>query len=92
MTTNADLITTWRTASGRASAFAYGVADGMAQPYELSTSRNVEDLPGDFWRNQNALDLGINLGQFLRAGRASQSWTEGYPIPMVRRHTSVTES
>lgn len=63
----------------RLKAYVLGIRDGWEQPYNLSTSANVEHLGG--WEVQNTLDAGINLGQFLRAGVRSQSFTEyGYPF------------
>lgn len=56
-------------------AYAYGIRDGFEQPYELGSSMNVEHLKGD---QQEMLDRGVNLGQFLRAGRNSQSYREGF--------------
>lgn len=56
-----------------------GFLDGWRQPYDLSTSTNVETLIGDYsWQAQEVLDSAINVGQLARAGRRSQTWVEGY--------------
>lgn len=46
----------------------HGIMDGWNQPYELSTSWNVEHLT-PVWDGmvQESLDCGINLGQWLRS-------------------------
>lgn len=48
-------------------AFRLGFQDGWEQPHYLSSSWNVEHLPGDYDINQNALDIGINWGQRIRS-------------------------
>lgn len=50
-----------------AKAFVMGFSDGWDQPYSLSSSWNVEHLPGEYWTNQELLDIGINWGQRLRS-------------------------
>lgn len=72
-------------------AFVLGVKDGWNQPFELTSSFNVDHLvdDDDFGDSvYESLDRGINFGQFIRAGRASQAWTEGYSIPLIRRGES----
>jgi hypothetical protein len=58
-------------------AFLYGVRDGWHQPTYLSTSRNVEHLGYDD-DVYNTQDMGINVGQLLRAGTKSEAWQLGY--------------
>lgn len=48
-------------------AFLYGFRDGWRQPHYLSTTRNVEHLPGEYWINQEALDIGATWGQRVRS-------------------------
>lgn len=62
-------------------AYLLGVRDGWRQPFELSTSTNVDHLEG---APIGAFDQGVNLGQYLRAGSASQTAREGYPILPLR--------
>lgn len=50
-----------------AKAFTMGFQDGWEQPYSLGSSWNVEHLPGEYWVNQELLDIGINWGQRLRS-------------------------
>lgn len=59
-------------------AFMLGVSDGFSQPYSLTTSHNIDHLSTDetYDRVQNTLDLGINIGQFLRAGTSSEAFRE----------------
>jgi hypothetical protein len=56
-----------------------GIQEGWNQPYDLSTTRNVEHVP-TFGDAVSILDYGCNLGQYLRAGTASQAAEEHYPI------------
>ena len=58
-------------------AYLLGVRDGWRSPFVLSTSVDIDNLKG---APLEAFDQGINLGQFLRAGRASETAREGYPI------------
>ena len=71
-----------------------GFLDGWRQPYDLSTSTNVESLVENYsWQLQNVLDSAINLGQLARAGRRSQTWEYGYwptvqpPLSWLRRES-----
>jgi hypothetical protein len=48
-------------------AFLLGFGDGWQQPYELSSTWNVEHLPGDYSRNQETLDCGATWGQRIRS-------------------------
>lgn len=57
-------------------AYALGVRDGWAQPFDLRTSTNVEHL-GDV---QESLDAGINLGQWLRSPLYHQRQPSMYPM------------
>lgn len=59
-------------------AFAYGVNDGWHQPTYLSTSWNLDHLPGTGDDLYNWQDRGINVGQFIRAGFKSEAWKLGY--------------
>lgn len=61
--------------------FLLGLKDGWMQPHELNTSTNVDHLsttPLSGGELQNCLDWGVNWGQLLRAGKASQALQEGY--------------
>lgn len=67
---------------GKTRAFFYGLRDGWEQPYDVSSSRNVDHLV-DVSKSTGTdayewLDRGINVGQALRAGRKSQSYSERY--------------
>lgn len=70
----------------RLRAFFVGLGDGWRQPRYLNTSTNVDHLAKvvrpsfEDWDHSvyDYLDRGINIGQFLRAGRKSQAWQEGY--------------
>lgn len=51
-------------------AWAAGVRDGWAQPYDLSSTLNIFHLArndGEVWWLQESLDAGANLGQLLRS-------------------------
>lgn len=49
-------------------AWALGIRDGWAQPYDLSTSTNVDHLRHARKQDpQESQDRGINLGQWLRS-------------------------
>jgi hypothetical protein len=64
-------------------AYLTGLADGWRSPVELVTSTNIDHLveEGNRWDVHEAQDHGINLGQFLRAGRRSQAHREhGFPL------------
>ena len=72
-----------RRALAKARAFLYGLRDGWEQPYVVNSSRNLDHLydtyPGS--AEDDLLDVedrGINVGQFLRAGRRSESYEQGY--------------
>lgn len=59
-------------------AWVSGIADGWRQPYDLSTTLNVEHLDDGTGRVFDALDRGANLGQLLRAGHRSQAFENRY--------------
>lgn len=72
-----------RRAIARIRAFCYGLRDGWEQPHEVNSSRNLDHLydtyPGA--AEDDLLDIedrGINVGQFLRAGRRAESYVNGY--------------
>ena len=65
-------------------AFWLGVRDGFTQPYEVSSSPNVEYLDNGVNEVYETLDRGINVGQFIRAGFRSEAWLMGYPILFIR--------
>lgn len=50
-------------------AYVLGIRDGWNQPFEVSTSYNVDHLyrAGDKKDVHNTHDAGINLGQWLRS-------------------------
>jgi len=48
-------------------AFCMGFGDGWRQPQYLSSTWNVEHLPGCFADNQEALDIGATWGQRVRS-------------------------
>ena len=54
--------------------------DGFLAPYDASITTNVEHLDHALDNAQEVYDSGLNLGQFLRAGRASQAVQEGFPL------------
>jgi hypothetical protein len=65
-------------------AFLLGINDGWHQPHHLSTSRNVEHLANQGGTDDvyNTQDMGINIGQLLRAGTKSEAWRLNYwPLP-----------
>jgi len=75
-------------------AFAYGLRDGWEQPYDVGSSQNLDHLyetyPGA--AEDDLLDVqdkGINVGQFLRAGRKAESFENRY-WPFVRKATTPT--
>lgn len=64
-------------------AFCYGIRDGWEQPYQVNSSRNLDHLydtyPGAAEDDLlDTEDRGINVGQFLRAGRKAESYVNGY--------------
>lgn len=62
-------------------ALALGFGDGWRQPYDLSTSTNVDHLIAPDATEDTVtewLDRGINLGQVARAGMRSQAYVERY--------------
>lgn len=75
-----------RTVRRLLTAWLLGVRDGWRQPYDLSSSTNVDHLDAEGATFHYvcgvdvyyALDCGINLGQILRAGRRSEAWVNGY--------------
>lgn len=75
-------MTTPRTTTLRAATRAYttGIRDGFLAPYDASITTNVEHLDHALDNAQEVYDSGLNLGQFLRAGRASQAVQEGFPL------------
>jgi len=52
---------------GHFRAWLLGVRDGWAQPFELSTSFNVDHLETGDGQVCESLDRGINAGQWLRS-------------------------
>lgn len=59
-------------------AFVLGFRDGWSQPTDLGSSYNVDHLDDGRGSAFEWLDRGINMGQFARAGRGSQSWEGRY--------------
>jgi hypothetical protein len=66
-----------------------GLKDGWREPYDLSTSTNIDhlDLEAErFFDYIELLDKAINVGQLLRAGRNSQPWQEGWwPVENITK-------
>lgn len=60
-------------------AFLHGLSDGYAQPTDVTLSRNVDHLYLDdvAFTVYEWQDRGINIGQFLKAGKYSESYLEG---------------
>ena len=66
-----------------------GLKDGWREPYDLSTSTNIDHLDLEderFLDYIELLDKAINVGQLLRAGRNSQPWREGWwPVENITK-------
>jgi len=73
-------------------AYMYGVRDGFHQPYDLGMSFNVDHLSTGKNNPYGAQDRGINLGQFLRAGRHSEAYTRYGYLNLPRRKATYKES
>lgn len=75
-----------RKLKAEATALAFGIRDGWRQPHQVDWSRNVEHLADASDRVFNIQDLGINLGQFARAGFKSESWTQAFaPFNRIKK-------